>query len=309
MQAPLDGQPRVPVDDGRQAAGGAYVAVNVDAGVPFVREHGVETVPAPGLPACGGDPAPVQVVGYVDDLPAGQEAVVYFLHQGRPVGIQLQGVVLRPPIAEGDRAGDHTVFRIVGQAPLDVHGHLGAAEFCVALQHGLQKDTFRAGGNVFLAEQAAHAALLQLRLVDGGVVPVPGEAVILPGKDEGPAAGLCVPQHAVEFRAAVRAAGHVPVGIAGHDIDIIPGGVGHAVLHLLFDGHVALAVGAVPGINHPEGGGLHGVDHVHGGVEVGGADRHGNHALLHGVTLRGTGRSSASRRRRRRLRPQRCRRG
>ena len=152
VQAPLNGKPSIPVNDGRQAAGSADIAIYVDAGIAFIGKHIVEAIPPPGLSAGGGDPSPIKVVGNICDLPAGQKAVVDFLHKRSAVWIQLQCIVLCPSIAKGDGTGNHAVLRIIGQTALDVHSHLCAAKFSITLQHGLQKDAFGTSRNVLLTE-------------------------------------------------------------------------------------------------------------------------------------------------------------
>ena len=146
-------------------------------------------------------------------------------------------------VPERDAAADE--FSLAGAlnpAAPDLLGQLQGVVFRRGFQHGLQDDGLRIVADLLHCREQLHAVLLQLVLVDGRVVPVPGEAVqfVNDHKLEGLLPGVL--DHLLEPRAIIRSAGDGPVDVFVDNGVPVPLRIIMADMQLPFDALFILAV-------------------------------------------------------------------
>ena len=146
-------------------------------------------------------------------------------------------------VAERNRAAIiNTLESIFGHAAHDLFGQVSRVVFGVTFQHRFQNDALRASRNDFRCRYQFHAVPLQLGLVPGTVVAVPGKAVELPDNDDIKDAALTVLDHLLELRAIIRFCRNGTVNVVLDHCEAILLCVGGALPNLTFNGFLALAV-------------------------------------------------------------------
>ena len=91
---------------------------------------------------------------------------------------------------------------------------------------------------------------LQLVLIVGRIIAVPGKAVKLPDQHDVKQPFLAVLDHLLEVRAVVGFGRERTVDVVLDDRDTVLFGVGGAFPNLPFDGFLALVVAGIAGVNH-----------------------------------------------------------
>ena len=140
----------------------------------------------------------------------------------------------------------------------NLFGKVGRVVFCIALQNRFQNDALWPLGDDFRCRHELDAVLLQLGLVPGTVVAVPGKTVQLPDQHNIKQLLVAVLNHLLELRAVVRLGGDSTVNIVLDDGDAVFLGISRAFPDLAFDGFFALVVRGIASIDH----GGHG-EHLH----------------------------------------------
>ena len=144
----------------------------------------------------------------------------------------------------------------------NLFGKVGRVVFCIALQNRFQNDAFRPLGNDFRSRHKLDTVLLQLGLIPGTVVAVPGKTVQFPDQHNVKQLLVAVLNHLLEFRAVVRFGGDSTVNIVLDDGDAVFLGISRAFPDLAFDGFFALVVRGIASIDHGgHGGHLHFIHH------------------------------------------------
>jgi len=136
----------------------------------------------------------------------------------------------------------NTLESILGHAAHDLFGQVSRVVFGVAFQHRFQNDALRASRNDFRCRYQFHAVPLQLGLVPGTVVAVPGKTIQLPDNDDIKDAAFAVFNHLLELRAVVRFCGDGTVNVMLYHREAILFRIGGAFPDLTFNGFLALAV-------------------------------------------------------------------
>ena len=146
-------------------------------------------------------------------------------------------------VAERNRATIiNALESVLGHTTHDLFGQVSRVIFGVSFQHRFQNDALRASRNDFRCRYQFHAVPLQLGLVPGTVVAVPGKAVELPDNDDIKDAALTVLDHLLELRAIIRFCRNGTVNVVLDHCEAILLCVGGALPNLTFNGFLALAV-------------------------------------------------------------------
>ena len=154
-------------------------------------------------------------------------------------------------VAERNRAAIiNTLESIFGHAAHDLFGQVSRVVFGVTFQHRFQNDALRASRNDFRCRYQFHAVPLQLGLVPGTVVAVPGKTIQLPDNDDIKDSAFAVLDHLLELRAVVRFCRDGTVDIVLHHCEAILFRIGGAFPDLTFNGFFALTVSRIAGIDH-----------------------------------------------------------
>ena len=160
-----------------------------------------------------------------------------------PLGIQR--------IAKGSTATIAAAFQDVLCLSTDnLFGKVGRVVFCIALQNRFQNDAFRPLGNDFRSRHKLDTVLLQLGLVPGTVVAVPGKTVKLPDQHNVKQLFVAVFYHLLELRAVVRLGRDGTVNIVFDHSDAVLFGIGGAFTNLTFDRLFTLVVRGIAGVDH-----------------------------------------------------------
>ena len=135
---------------------------------------------------------------------------------------------------------------------------VGRVVLRIALQHRFQNDALRPLGDDLGGRHELDTVLLQLGLVPGTVVAVPGKTVQLPDQHNVKQLLVAVLDHLLELWTVVRLGRDGTVNIVLDDGDAVFLGISRAFPDLAFDGFFALVVRGIASIDH----GGHG-EHLH----------------------------------------------
>jgi hypothetical protein len=139
---------------------------------------------------------------------------------------------------------------------------VGRVVLRIALQHRFQNNALRPLGDDLGGRHELDAVLLQLGLIPGTVVAVPGKTVQLPDQHNTKQLLVAVLNHLLELRAVVRLGGDSTVNIVLDDGDAVFLGISRAFTNLPFDGFFALVVAGIASVDHGgHGGHLHFIRH------------------------------------------------
>ena len=154
-------------------------------------------------------------------------------------------------VAERNRATIiNALESILGHAAHDLFRQVSRVVFGVAFQHRFQNNALRASRNDFRCRYQFHAVPLQLGLVPGTVVAVPGKAIQLPYDNDIKDSTLTVLDHLLELRAVVRFCGDGTVNVMLHHREAVLFRIGGAFPDLTFNGFFALTISRIAGIDH-----------------------------------------------------------
>ena len=127
---------------------------------------------------------------------------------------------------------------------------VGRVVLRIALQHRFQNDALRSFGDDLGGRHKLDTVLLELGLIPGTVVAVPGKTVQFPDQHNVKQLLVAVLNHLLEFRAVVRFGGDSTVNIVLDDGDAVFLGISRAFPDLAFDGFFALVVTGIAGVDH-----------------------------------------------------------
>ena len=121
-------------------------------------------------------------------------------------------------------------------------GKVSGVVFCIALQHRFQNDALRPFGDDLGGRHKLDTVLLELGLIPGTVVAIPGKAVQLPDQHNVKQLLVAVPYHLLELRAVVRFCRDGTVDVVLDDGDAVLLRIGSAFTNLAFNGFFALVI-------------------------------------------------------------------
>ena len=132
----------------------------------------------------------------------------------------------------------------------DLLGKVGGVVFRIALQHRFQNDALRPLGDDLGSRHELDTVFLQLSLIPGTVVAVPGKTVELPDQHDVEQLFVAVFYHLLELGSIVRLGRDSTVNVVLDDSDAVLFGIGGAFPNLTFDGFFTLVVRGIAGIDH-----------------------------------------------------------
>ena len=132
----------------------------------------------------------------------------------------------------------------------NLFGKVGRVVFCIALQNRFQNDTLWPLGDDLRSRHELDTVLLQLGLIPGTVVAIPGKAVKFPDQNNIKQLLVAVLYHLLELRAIIRLGRDGAVNVVLDDSDVILFGIGRAFTNLAFDGFFALVITGIAGVDH-----------------------------------------------------------
>ena len=151
---------------------------------------------------------------------------------------------------------------VLGLSTHDLLGKVSGIILGITFQHRFQNNALRPLGDDLGGRHELDAVLLQLGLIPGTVVAVPGKTVQLPDQHNIKQLLVTVLNHLLELRAVVRLGGDSTVNIVLDDGDAVFLGISRAFPDLAFDGFFALVVRGIASIDHGgHGGHLHFIRH------------------------------------------------
>ena len=160
-----------------------------------------------------------------------------------PLGIQR--------IAKGSTTTVAAAFQNVLRLSTDnLFGKVGGVVFRITLQHRFQNNTLWPLGDDFRSRHELDTVFLQLGLVPGTVVTIPGKAVQLPDQHDVKQLLIAVLDHLLEFGSIVRLGRDGTVDIVLDHGDAILLRIGRTFTNLTFYGFFALVVAGIAGVNH-----------------------------------------------------------
>ena len=127
---------------------------------------------------------------------------------------------------------------------------VGRVVFRIAFQHRFQNDALRPFGDDFRCRHELDTVLLQLGLIPGTVIAVPGETVELPDQNNVIQLLVAVLNHLLELRAVICLGRDGTVNVVLDDGDVVLFGIRRAFTNLTLDGFFALIVAGIAGIDH-----------------------------------------------------------
>ena len=146
-------------------------------------------------------------------------------------------------VAERNRSAIiNALESVLGHAAHDLFRQVSRVVFGVAFQHRFQNNALRASRNNFRCRYQFHAVPLQLGLVPGTVVAVPGKTVKLPDQHNVKQLFVAVFYHLLKLRAVVRFGRDGTVNVVLDDGDAILFRIGSAFTNLAFNGFFALVI-------------------------------------------------------------------
>ena len=181
--------------------------------------------------------------------------------RGERVDVELPLGIQRVP--KGSTATVAAAFQdVLGLSTHDLLGKVSGIILGITFQHRFQNNALRPLGDDLGGRHELDAVLLQLGLIPGTVVAVPGKPVQLPDQHNVKQRLVAVLNHLLELRAVVRLGGDSTVNIVLDDGDAVFLGISRAFPDLAFDGFFALVVRGIASIDHgSHGGHLHFIRH------------------------------------------------
>ena len=169
--------------------------------------------------------------------------------RGERVDVELPLGIQRVP--KGSTATVAAAFQdVLGLSTHDLLGKVSGIILGITFQHRFQNNALRPLGDDLGGRHELDAVLLQLGLIPGTVVAVPGKTVQLPDQHNIKQLLVAVLNHPLELRAVVRLGGDSTVNIVLDDGDAVFLGISRAFPDLAFDGFFALVVRGIASIDH-----------------------------------------------------------
>ena len=182
----------------------------------------------------------------VPDFPHGLTIVVPLKglsYKRRGQGVNLKTAVGIDRVSKGDcTAGELALEGILGHTANHFLGQVSRVIFGVAFQHRFQNDALRPLGDDLGSRHELDTVFLQLGLVPGTVVAIPGKAVELPDNDDVKDATLTVLDHLLELRAVIGLGRDGTVNVVLDHRNAILFGIGRTFTNLAFNGFFTLVI-------------------------------------------------------------------
>ena len=174
-----------------------------------------------------------------------------FQHKRRGERVNMELPFRIQCIAKGSTATIAAAFQdVLRLSTHDLLGKVSGVVFRIALQHRFQNDALRSFGDDLGGRHKLDTVLLELGLIPGTVVAIPGKAVQLPDQHNVKQLLVAVLYHLLELRAVVRLGRDGTVNIVLDDGDAVLFSISRAFTNLPFDGFFTLVVTGIAGVDH-----------------------------------------------------------
>ena len=165
----------------------------------------------------------------------------HYKRRGERVNVELPLRIQR--VTKGSTATVAAAFQdVLSLSTHDLFGKVSRVVFCIAFQNRFQNDTLRPLGDDLRSRHELDTVLLQLGLIPGTVVAVPGKTVELPDQHDIKQLFVAVLDHLLKLRAVVRFCRDGTVDVVLDDGDAVLFGIGGAFPNLAFNGFFTLVV-------------------------------------------------------------------
>ena len=166
-----------------------------------------------------------------------------FSYKGSCEWVDFKAAVCVDGVAERDSTARKFAFQdVLGLSTNYLFGKVCRIILGIAFQHRFQNDALRPLGDDLGSRHELDTVFLQLGLVPGTVVAIPGKAVELPDNDDVKDATLTVLDHLLKLRAVVRLGRDGTVNVVLDDGDAVLFGISRTFPDLTFDGFFALVI-------------------------------------------------------------------
>ena len=179
-----------------------------------------------------------------------------FQHKRRGKRVNVKFPLRIQRIAKCSTTTVTTAFQdVLSLSTHDLLGKVSGVVFRIALQHRFQNDALRSFGDDLGGRHKLDTVLLELGLIPGTVVAIPGKAVQLPDQHNVKQLLVAVLYHLLELRAVVRLGRDGTVDIVLDDGDAVLFGISRTFTNLTLNGFFALIVTGIASIDHGSHGG------------------------------------------------------
>ena len=173
----------------------------------------------------------------------------HYERRGERVNVELPFRIQR--VAKGSTTTVAAAFQdVLSLSTHDLLGKVSGIILGITFQHRFQNNALRPLGDDLGGRHELDTVLLQLGLVPGTVVAVPGKAVKFPDQHNIKQLLVAVLNHLLELRAVVRLGGDSTVNIVLDHCDAILFSISRTFTNLAFDGFFALIVAGIAGVDH-----------------------------------------------------------
>ena len=174
-----------------------------------------------------------------------------FSYKGSCEWVDFKAAVCVDGVAERDSTARKFAFQgVFRHAANDLFGQISGVILGITFQHRFQNDALRTSRNDFRCRYQFHAVSLQLSLVPGTVVAVPGKTVQLPDQHNIKQLLVAVLNHLLELRAIICFSRDGTINVVLDDGDVVLFGIGRAFTNLTLNGFFALVVAGIAGVDH-----------------------------------------------------------
>ena len=174
-----------------------------------------------------------------------------FSYKGSCEWVDFKAAVCVDGVAERDSTARKFAFQgVFRHAANDLFGQISGIILGITFQHRFQNDAFRSLGDDLGGRHELDTILLQLGLVPGTVVAIPGKAVQLPDQHDVKQLLVAVLNHLLELGSIVRLGRDGTVNVVLDDGDAVLFGISRTFPDLTFNGFFSLVVAGIAGIDH-----------------------------------------------------------
>ena len=166
-----------------------------------------------------------------------------FCHKGSSQRVDFKAVVCVDDVAKGNgTASELSLQCVFGHATNDLFRQVSGIILSITFQHRFQNDAFRPLGDDLGGRHELNTVLLQLGLIPGTVIAVPGKAIQFPDQHNVKQLFVAVFSHLLELGSIVRLGRDSTVNVVLDDGDAILFGISRTFPDLTFDGFFALVI-------------------------------------------------------------------
>ena len=169
--------------------------------------------------------------------------------RGERVDVELPLGIQRVP--KGSTATVAAAFQdVLGLSTHDLLGKVSGIILGITFQHRFQNNALRPLGDDLGGRHELDTVFLQLSLIPGTVVAVPGKTVELPDQHDVEQLFVAVFNHLLELGSIVRLGRDSTVNVVLDDSDSVLFGIRRAFTDLTLDGFFTLVVTGIAGVNY-----------------------------------------------------------